>query len=69
VLDSVMRELNFKGNYKPVSHPAFCQGRCAEVTDDAGLWARFGEIHPQVLNNFGLTNPVSYCELRLIKVI
>jgi phenylalanyl-tRNA synthetase beta chain len=69
VLDSIMRELNYKGDYKPVSHPAFCQGRCAEVTGDAGLWARAGEIHPQVLNNFGLTYPVSYCELRLVKVI
>ncbi len=69
VLDSVMRELNYKGDYKPVSHPAFCQGRCAELTGDAGLWARVGEIHPQVLNNFGLTYPVSYCELRLVKVI
>ena len=69
VLDSVMRELNYQGDYKPVSHPAFCQGRCAELTGDAGLWARAGEIHPQVLNNFGLIYPVSYCELRLVKVI
>jgi len=69
VLDSVMRELNYKGDYKPVSHPAFCQGRCAEVTGDAGLWARTGEIHPQVLNNFGLIFPVIYCELRLVKII
>ncbi len=69
VLDAVMSELNYKGDYKPVSHPAFCQGRCAELTGDAGLWARAGEIHPQVLNNFGLIYPVTYCELRLVKVI
>ena len=69
ILDSVLRELKKSGEYKPVMHPTFCQGRCAEVTGKDGLWARIGEIHPEVLNNFGLAYPVSYCELRLIKVI
>jgi len=69
ILDSILGELKKKGAYQPASHPAFCQGRCAEVSDANGLWARIGEIHPQVLNNFGLAFPVSYCELRLVKVI
>jgi phenylalanyl-tRNA synthetase beta chain len=69
VLDSVLRELQFEGEYKPVSSPTFIEGRLAEVTGENGLWAQVGEIHPRVLNNFGLTFPVTYCELRLMKVI
>ena len=69
ILDSVLGELELKGEYKPVSHPSFSEGRCAEVANATGLWARLGEIHPQVLNNFGLAYPVTYCELRLMKVI
>ncbi|OGF63203.1 MAG: phenylalanine--tRNA ligase subunit beta [Candidatus Fischerbacteria bacterium RBG_13_37_8] len=68
-LDALLHELRFSGDYKPVVHPSFCEGRCAEVTNDAGLWALLGEIHPQVLNNFSLTYTVSICELRLLKVI
>ncbi len=69
ILDSVLRELKLTGDYSPVDHPSFCEGRCAEVTNTNGLWARIGEIHPQVLNNFGLAFPVSYCEVRLMQVV
>ena len=69
VLDSILRELDLRGEYQPGEHPAFYPGRCAEVTNDSGLWARIGEVHPEVLNNFNLIYPVVLCELRLIKVI
>lgn len=69
ILDSVLRELKLEGEYKPVSKPTFIEGRLAEVTDNNGLWAEVGEIHPQVLTNFSLTFPVTFCELRLMKVI
>jgi phenylalanyl-tRNA synthetase beta chain len=68
VLDSVLRELGLNGEYQPVEHPSFIEGRCAEVTVSNNLWARLGEIHPRVLNNFNLSYPLSYCELRLARV-
>jgi phenylalanyl-tRNA synthetase beta chain len=68
VLDSVLRELGLTGTYRPVDHPTFIDGRCAEVSDGKELWARLGEIHPQVLNNYGLAYPIAYCEIRLAKV-
>lgn len=68
VLDSLMRELGIVGQYRAVEHPTFIEGRCAEVTNDAGFWARIGEMHPQVLDNFSLTYPIVYCELRLARV-
>ncbi|MCK4765860.1 MAG: phenylalanine--tRNA ligase subunit beta [Candidatus Aminicenantes bacterium] len=70
VLDSVLRELGWEAEYRPVEHPTFIEGRCAEVSGGSGgeVWARLGEIHPRVLCNFNLANPVVYCELRLAKV-
>jgi phenylalanyl-tRNA synthetase beta chain len=68
-LDSVLREIDRTGEYKPLDHPAFCEGRCAEVTGEDGLWALIGEIHPEVLQNFNLSFPLTYCELRLLQVI
>lgn len=68
ILDCVMRELGIAGEYKAVDHPTFIQGRCAEVVGSDGTWARLGEIHPRVLNNFNLTNAMVFCELRLAKV-
>ncbi|MCP5104502.1 MAG: phenylalanine--tRNA ligase subunit beta [bacterium] len=65
VLDSLLMELGFKGEYRVAGHPSFIEGRCAEVTGENGLWARLGEIHPQVLNNFGLSYPIAFCEMRL----
>jgi phenylalanyl-tRNA synthetase beta chain len=68
VLDALFRELGLKGQYRPLEHPSFIEGRCARVTIDDDRWARVGEIHPQVLDNFNLTYPIALCELRLAKV-
>jgi phenylalanyl-tRNA synthetase beta chain len=67
VLDSVLRELGLSAQYCSAEHPTFIDGRCAEVTIQDDLWARLGEIHPQVLNNFGLAYPVTLCEMRLAR--
>jgi phenylalanyl-tRNA synthetase beta chain len=68
ILDSILRELGLQGEYQALEHPSFIEGRCAEVTGDKELWARLGEIHPQVLNNYSLAYPIVYCELRLAQV-
>jgi phenylalanyl-tRNA synthetase beta chain len=72
LLDSVLRELGYYGQYQPAEFPTFIEGRCAEVEVKGGtvngLWARLGEIHPQVLENFNLSYPVVCCELRFTKV-
>lgn len=65
VLDSVLRELGLSGEYRVGEHPTFIEGRYAVVDIEDGLWAHLGEIHPQVLNNFGLAYPVAFGELRI----
>jgi len=69
ILDSLLRELDRKGEYRKFDHPAFSIGRCAEVTRQDGLWAVLGEIHPEVLSHFGLLHPVALCELRIMRVV
>ncbi len=44
---------------------AFIDGRCASVTLRDKRVGTFGEIHPSVLNNFGIDEPVMACELVL----
>lgn len=68
VLDSVLRELGIHGEYRAADHPTFIKGRCAEVRIGSNRWARLGEVHPLVLNNYGIAYPVSLCEMRLATV-
>lgn len=67
-LDALLCELGFSGRYQPALHPSFVNGRLAEIRSES-CWAHAGEIHPQVLNNFGLTYPAAYLELRLLRII
>ncbi len=50
---------------EPHSDPSFIEGRCARATVDKKTIAIFGEIHPQVLRNFGIEEPVVAAEMLL----
>lgn len=51
------------------SDPSYIEGRCAKVTPkDAGIGV-FGELHPKVLESFGLEEPVVAAELVIINEI
>lgn len=65
-LDALCFELGHTPHYEVVTHPAFVEGRVARVWSDGGLEGLIGEIHPQVLINFGLDLPVGLVELRLM---
>jgi phenylalanyl-tRNA synthetase beta chain len=49
--------------------PTFLKGRTAKVDFTGGLQGYLGEVHPQVLNNFGLSYPVALCEITLAKIL
>lgn len=69
VMDAVLHERQIQVNYAAATHPAITEGRCAELTGADGTWGRLGELHPEVLINFGLAFPIVYGELRLTTVI
>lgn len=49
-------------------HPTFLEGRCAKIIIGEGEAGVIGEIHPQVLVNLGLENPVAAFEVKLMEV-
>lgn len=65
VLDVYMNSIGVKYVLKPVKHPSFIDGRTAEIIVDSEKIGIIGEIHPQVLENFKISVPVSVFEIEL----
>lgn len=65
VLDFLFKAIDVEYEIKAVSHDSFIPGRVARVYVKGKGVAYVGEIHPDVLNNFELENPVSCFELNL----
>lgn len=66
--DALLRELGWQAEYKAIEYPTFVSGRAAEVFVGGQSKGIVGEVHPQVLENFGLTYPVATAELTLERV-
>ena len=65
ILDALFNALNIEGEYKSTIHDSFIPGRVARVLVKGKNVAYIGEIHPEVLGNFELENPVVGFELNL----
>lgn len=68
VVQAVMRELALDWKAVEAEDGAFIAGRQAKIVvngEDIGI---FGEVHPEVLNNFGIPNPVVAFEIELTKI-
>ncbi len=59
------RELDLRAEVRNGTWGPFLEGRCAELWADGRLLGRFGEVHPEVLETFGLGHPVAALELDL----
>jgi phenylalanyl-tRNA synthetase beta chain len=68
VVDALLFEVGATGKYQADENPTFITGRAARVTTDKTVHGRLGELHPEVLTNFGLDYPVALAELCLIRV-
>ncbi len=66
VTDTVLRELMIDAGIEiiPSSDGAFLPGRGADLLSAGRRIGCFGEVHPQVVRNFGLEQPVVALELR-----
>ncbi|MGM5481217.1 MAG: hypothetical protein ACQESE_02280, partial [Nanobdellota archaeon] len=65
VLEQVLRTRGVSAEFKPLTTPYFLEGRGAEVFLDGQSIGVVGEIHPEILGNFGLTAPVGAFEITL----
>jgi phenylalanyl-tRNA synthetase beta chain len=68
IVSSLMQELGLEYLFEPFEHPSFVSGRCAKIIVDKKSVGIAGEIHPQVLNNWGLEKPVVGLELDLCTI-
>lgn len=68
VLEYLLGQLGLKATTRETEHASFIPGRVGRVSVEGVDVAYMGEIHPQVLNNFKLENPVTVCELNLTEL-
>ncbi len=68
VMDALLCELGWKADYAAIEHPTFVPGRAASCSVGGKSLGLLGEIHPEVVTNFGLTHPVALAELTLERV-
>ena len=57
--------LNFEYDLVEIEDPRFILGRCAEIRYAGESVGILGEIHPEVLVNWGVTMPCAACEVDL----
>jgi len=66
VVEALLRELDVREwEVKELDHPSFINGRCAEVLVNGLKIGFFGEIHPEVLEEFDLEVPVAAGEFEI----
>lgn len=66
-VESVLRYMGLE-NYSISEHKdsSFIEGRCAAIKKNEVFVGLFGELHPKVLENFGLEEPVVAAEITLV---
>lgn len=70
VADAFVHELDAAVAVQPLAHPSFITGRAAKIVTAAGEWlGMMGEVHPEVIENYGLRHPVSVFELNLSRLL
>jgi len=65
ILDAIMRSFRKAYALKEKNHPSFIEGRCGTIILGEKEMGIIGEIHPQVLNSWGIENPVSAFEMNV----
>ena len=67
-LEPLMENLGLSFIVKPIEHPSFLPGRIGSIhvgSEEVGI---IGEVHPQVLENWKIQNPVAAMEIELDKI-
>jgi phenylalanyl-tRNA synthetase beta chain len=69
VAEAFLASLGLRWQIKEAKHPSFLEGRTAAIIIRGKQLGILGEIHPQVLNNFELENPVAAFEMNMEKIL
>ncbi len=65
VLDAVLKSRGLSVDVTSATHPSFLEGRTGEIFFKGQSIGFVGELHPQVLENFSLKNPVAAFEINI----
>ncbi len=65
VAEALLHELGAKCELKGASHPSFIKGRAAGISKGGKQIGILGEVHPQVIRNFELEQPVAAFEIEI----
>lgn len=68
ILDALFMNLGLKCTLKETRHGSFIEGRVGKIMVNGGGVGILGEIHPEVLENWGLENPAAALEVDLSKI-
>ncbi len=63
VLDALLRNIGVEYRMKGKKHNSFIDGRSAEILLNGRAVGIVGEVHPQVLNNWGMEKPTAAFEI------
>jgi phenylalanyl-tRNA synthetase beta chain len=63
IVEGILRAFNVQYSIESNSHGSFVDGRCASVVSDDRSIGILGELHPSVITNFDLSNPILAFEL------
>ncbi|HIH37881.1 phenylalanine--tRNA ligase subunit beta [Candidatus Woesearchaeota archaeon] len=69
VADYLLRMISVSYTMVEAEHPSFIPGRCARVVIGNEKMAYIGEVHPTVLERWGITFPVGAMELNLTELL
>lgn len=58
ILEALFSALHLSVSYAPAEHPSFHPGKCAAALTGSTPLGVFGEIHPQVQENYDLATPI-----------
>jgi len=68
VVEYLFRVLGLNAVFEETEHSSFIPGRVACVKVDNDAIVTLGEVHPQVITNFGLEMPVAAAEINLTEL-
>jgi phenylalanyl-tRNA synthetase beta chain len=69
ILEALMDALHLDVTYTPAEHPSFHPGKCAAVVLNGSPLGVFGELHPQVQENYDFVSPVLAADFDLEAVM
>lgn len=69
VIEAVLRNLGVSPSFEATKDKTFLKGRVARIISRGKEIGVIGEIHPEVLTNFGLENPAVAFEIELEKIV